>query len=1796
MAAPIDYARLREQTMGSGLDEEAVTVNTRALIDKVLARYSGEWTTLRELIQNAADASAKKVVIKFETLPSPTIPVPSTADPSAQLRHVLLSHTLSRLLVSNDGEAFGENDWSRLKRIAEGNPDETKIGAFGVGFYSVFADCENPFVGSGDQTMAFYWKGNSLFTRRGRLPQGTSTGETCFVLDYRNTTSPVPNLLSICRFLSTSLTFVGLEKIELWLDQWNLATLHKTMAPSANVDIPSDINPKTKAGLMKIVGVDYQNAQIHASWMNVIGWTRVADHAQSLQQAADAAPPTQSLRSFFSRLTGSTNATGAAAKTAARAEEAAQRAIAEDLAGTSEATVFLRISTVNLQTYCSKTLAAELERATKKPPPKHTKIAILTSSYHETSQTTVSGSGSSKAGDIFASVLPTKNGRIFIGFPTAQTSGLLAHISAPSVIPTVERENIDLNARWVRDWNVEMLRVAGIACRVAYNGEMLELKASLERQMTKSGTKKVTKQDLATILPAAVHTFKQYTYQESTPSPQVGQIVEEAFWTCNQKASVTIVSTRGVLPSNEVRIASEELSFVDGIPVVPDEIVDGNALFLNKLKDFGLLSDITTQDIKKELEARALDEAQLSELLKWAARKLANESLDVSAISTMFDGTVATVDQQENKTYPSPVLLLGAIDAFPNVTKIPIDLPVPPTTIPFRFIKGIPKNQLEAFGWTELQIVPWLRYLLEKDGSGLPSEQSFTTSVPFALQVLPVLSKGWDALSQPSKNTVSEMLSTRTVIPTKLGLRKPSQAYFSSVKLFDDLPTVQGLQGVKEKFLGAIGVRKTVELSVVFERLMAKSTNENGVAESKWSHVDLIKYLVSVREDIPVEDMSKLQKTPVCPVEKPGEVGKPNGGKLFRINELYEPNQSMRDLQLPLLHWPEPLRKSSPEHRFLILLGLRTYPEVIDMVAIMAKAATNGDAKMYDMALRYYITNFHTNGYRRFPMGSVSTPFLPIQGQPLTKLALPIECFANKRAAILGFNILREDLRDDAHLFGVEADPAIIVCADRLIRNPPKTKAEAKDMFGYFAGRLGEIGASGHLAEKLGESRIVPVLKRSPGDTVDKSDKVRLVTPRSCFLGDSNAYGDIFDFVDFGSEANSFLLKIGSKHEPSATELAGMLMREPGRLLNALGFEKYSSLLRRIADNIPALKADKTLWAGLQKSACLLAVKEISAPTNGKAAAADDEYNEYDEDASIKEYHLMTPADIIIVDDYTSFRLFRDKLTYAPQEEALEKFYVSLGAPYLSQVVEDDQRMGPLLPDQSGAKSLQRLLNERCRLFLHDHAPEAIRHDAKWLEKTLVIRMTSFLTLKKTLRHGYNLVHNEKRTAALHRETKRDATLYITQSPDMYEISRAIMTLLIKRPKQQDFLALEMIMESNLRRLKAKGYNVDRILRQKAAESRVAESERLKELEEQQKRAAEEERALQAQQGSLYPQLSQQNGLAQIPNRPIQTPDRTRAIPGAFETSPESVPTSAQEKRKTGFFSQFKETLGLNMVSDAQKHIKGLERNRDNYYKAQEQFIEDERKATEEAGGRPPPYTHQDATLPPPPPHPDHVEQVTPAPVLSQNLRSAAQASRAYDSTTLFDQPTTREIKETPTYCDTTPATNLRLWAESSAGVKVYLDDSIATVERDALVNAHKSAINVFAYLLLDISSIYDLRPQSLHIFYNTSGSSIAFNKGGAIFCNLRYFLQLHMPNWNDHRDDAKGKCAALVYWFVTVAHELAHNIEQTHNSAHGFYTESFIGEFWFEVSKKCGIWVQEAREAAASAAGQQQGQRSLMD
>ncbi|OAX80982.1 hypothetical protein ACJ72_04679 [Emergomyces africanus] len=337
----IDFNALKARTLGSGNDEEAVTVNTRALIDKVLARYSGEWTVLRELLQNAADACATKVTIKFETLPSTSVPAPTEPDPSAALKHVISHHTLKRLILTNNGTPFSPNDWARLKRIAEGNPDETKIGAFGVGFYSVFSDCEEPFVSSGSEAIAFYWKENALFTRRLKLGESDSNPNTSFVLDYRNTTSPVPALMPLCQFLASALTFVGLESVELWLDGWKLLHLGKKVAPSVSIGIPKDLETKTSEGLMKVSGVIREVAQMDATWMEAVSWKTPSNTSRF--DSSRHNDPTATLKSFFSRLTGSSSSNHSAK--ASNPVKVSHKEAKEDLLTTTTSSVFLHITT-----------------------------------------------------------------------------------------------------------------------------------------------------------------------------------------------------------------------------------------------------------------------------------------------------------------------------------------------------------------------------------------------------------------------------------------------------------------------------------------------------------------------------------------------------------------------------------------------------------------------------------------------------------------------------------------------------------------------------------------------------------------------------------------------------------------------------------------------------------------------------------------------------------------------------------------------------------------------------------------------------------------------------------------------------------------------------------------------------------------------------------------------------------------------------------------------------------------------------------------------------------------------------------------------------------------------------------------------------------------------------------------------------------------------------------------------------------------------------------------------------------
>jgi len=1534
---------------------------------------------------------------------------------------------------------------------------------------------------------------------------------------------------------------VGLESIDLFVDKWSIISLTKKSAPGAVASLPKDIKPKTKEGLMKIVGVVHQSTQIDAKWMNVIDWTP-QKNSQATEEEVEMVP---SLKSLFSRLrVGASSTNAAARKLAKEAEHMRQLQVADNVALTSHASVFLRISTVNIQTYASTAFAAELERATKKPPPKQTRIAILTSSHDETSASlsTQSGVTAHKATELFTSVLPNKHGRIFIGFPTAQTTGMLCHISAPSVIPTVERESIDLNARYVKTWNIEMLRVAGIACRIAYTGEMEELRSRIVASMKAAGRPVIGSADIESVTPHAVHVFKQYTATESTPSSNVGRLIEEAFWECSTKASMDILSTKGVLPSHQVRVVSEPLSFVENVPLVPSTITSGAEDFIRRLFERGMVSDMTVKDIQKELESRSLTEEQLVEFLKWCSAQLISQQLDTTTIQTLLGSAVATIGGKDG----GQVLVLSQINTFLMGAKIPAEMPLPDHTIPFRFTKGMTRQQLEQFAWEELQIVPWSRYLVEgADRKMLPPDQSILVSPMFAKQYFVVLSKQWDSLGTSSKASITELLSTRTVLPTKQGMRKPTDAYFPSVKLFDDLATVDLPGTVKEKVLNALGVRKTIELTVVFDRLMSQSPK----GEQKWSFADLVKYLVSVRDDIPKQDIERLKNTAICPVEE-GRGEHRKAGKLCKVSELFEPKDVFRSLGLPVLFWAGMWRPAGPEGRFLSLLGLRPYPEVPTLVGKMLEAAATSNQHLYNEAFKYFVDFHHTNGYIKFDLRRIAdAPILRVENTNFPMLYAPNNCYWNEKASTMDFAVLAADIRPHAMKFGVAQDPPIQACTTRLINTPPKYVREAMMVFGYLSGRLGEINAN--LAEAIGNSKIVPIFKRT-----SEKQTVRYVNPKMVFLGDPQAYGDILDFVDFGLEANSFLLKVGSKNEPSSVELARMVVDDPGRILGSLDTNRYLDLLRKLAENQTTLKTDKQLWRDMKASSFLLGYTE-EIDDAGKTSAKPHDHDEYDDDLSfVRSYSLRRPEGLVVVDAAYEYSMFREHLCCAPDDMALERFYSALGVPSLQSLIENDDRIGNMPRDQNPAQKFRTLIIERARVFLYDYSGD-LRRDVKWLEKNMSVVLVEHISRRISLL-GYKIRPVvEKRTAALNNDGKKDVSLFITPNPDYYEVSTQIAKILLSRPRHNDIIALESVMSSDLRRLRVKGYNVDRILARKEYENRIAKEQRDKQAAEERKRA-EEEHKRQEEERHL---AKHQNSGAPPPYEDAVTPTKGKpekasmdtpmpVMPGAFGSPEDDSPRETQIARQGGkkpansIFSSFQDSMqgwGQQLLGNRPHVNQGL---------PTAGGAHDDGLAYGESMGDPN----------------RHVNPVDSEKNVARNLNNAIQACRSHTSSSLFAQPQQNVVEEAKgSYCDNKPAQDITYASTSAGGIKVFLSSATFS-QKDRFLSTESAGLDIFSYILLDLGSIFNLPPSTLHIFYDALSSTIAFNQNGALFFNYFYFKSLHAATWETSRST---KVDALSYWWITMCHELAHNLVGEHSARHSFYTESFAQGYFGRVVQK---------------------------
>jgi hypothetical protein len=1229
---------------------------------------------------------------------------------------------------------------------------------------------------------------------------------------------------------------------------------------------------------------------------------------------------------------------------------------------------------------------------------------------------------------------------------------------------------------------------------------------------------RVDKEPIASVIPQAVYVSKQFTPQTTHPSTALGERMVEAFFNCSKERTIAVLSTTGVGSSQRVRMPAETLSFLRDVPMVPQELATQAVEFFLSLHQRGFISELTMTDIYNGLEARALSEEELLEFLKWCGEKLESSELDPPSVRKLFAVTVAHIGVTAEGS-SGKVMALGSIRTYLNASRINPALPVPPDTVPFSFSKAIPIKQLQLFGWVELAMVPWLQFLTTG-----PQLQDLASSEDLAMQVLGSVSKTWDQLDNSSKQKAVQILTPHAIMPTKMGMRRPQDSYFPGVKLFEDLPNVKPFQGSKDKFLQALGVRKTVDLAVVFDRMKEQSSDQKS-AKSSWRHGDLIRYFASVLEAIPQKDLERLRQTPFLP----GQGALDDKGQLYKAQDLYAPNEAILELGLTQVKLPFDFRATSKEATFLFLLGLKRYPNTSTIVGILHRAGQSKDSELWALAMKYFLQNYSTNNYASELQSFAATvlPILPTEQSNFPNLVAPSQCFANEKAACLGFPILRKDLRLHTEKFGVRQDPDISTCARRLLDSPPKSRTDAEQQFSYLAARSSELQQYKTIIQQLSSSNIVPVFRKFYLEPHNQGfeDRTRQQNgkfeyrishhdpPEAVFVGTDQDYAGIIDYVQFSPEATAFLLKVGAKHEPTSHDLASLLCQQPSRFLSTIGQDRYLELLRKLSDHATILFKDNALVKRMSASRCLVGFREIKEDTNKAAEADEDTFDDLDDMSVQRELSLYRPNEVVIIDDVQAMTMFRHHIVAAPQEEQLEEFYAKLGTKKISELIKEDRRIGPVTRDQSAAQRLRKDILQRARLFLHEHERDAsrksIRHDAKWLSNNLAVRCVSDISIRRTLTYrDTNASLTMTKSASIVKSPSAGYILNVTPTFDHYDVARELVPILIRRAKQNDVIALERILTESLRRLQAKGINVERILRQREYEARIAKQQEY----EQREQEAQAEKA-------------QAEKTVAPPTAEPGTPEKAHNMPGAFGTPEKNTERNielAEDNRDHGVLGNW-----------AKKFFKNNNAGNNPFGGGNTANIPPARGSTDG------PQINRDI-------------QVTKSNIANA-IKQCGPTNRNEINTPHHQDPT--ELDKGG-YCSGEQWENLhKAFTVDHRGRKV---DIYYGKHQTETVTEVMPGLSSFMPLIFALTAIFGVNPAAVSIFLDDRSNTVAFNLDGSLFFNLAWFNAVDSKSFNT----VEGKVRACDSWFLTYCHELAHNLVKDHNARHNWYNQQIAIEY----------------------------------
>lgn len=1718
-----------------------------------------------------------------------------------------LKSTLKSWVFRNNGKPFNGDDWNRLRRIAEGNPDPDRIGAFGVGFYSLFSIAEEPMVSSGTELMGFFWKDDSLFTRRATSPSKdlspSGVSWTTFHMALREQAPFPDSLLELCRFLATSLTFTAnVKNLSLFFDDQPLCRLKKTLETPKNMPLLSHLNATTPKKMMRVQSMESTAMRLDVEAMKVV-----------LDLAEKSKPSVVNLASAFTKQGGGglasmlqsafgrkekdlkSNAPLASSSTIDKTTSIDSTAKTANALTTISSTVHVRIATATANVSVDRAFEREIERSTKKPPPKVTRLQVIAQNKEEYDASSSSSSG--EVAEIFKGIMPVldRQGHVFIGFKTSQTTSFAGHLAA-RFIPTVERESIDFIDRYCAQWNNELLALGGYVTRAVYEAELSEIgKVWTE----KVGSSRPREDDAVAknLLDRGLHLLRFFTFRTSTPSPRVYTALETSFFASARQNTLSLASTRGVKHSALVRFPNAILAeFVKDLAVIPPSHVEQASEFIIQVRSRGLVQEITMEDVFSELAGRALSVEESIACLRWWITVANHPNYDASLRRRLLDN--ALLEQPGIDGSASSIQQMATVKTFLNPQRVPTDVPQLPSCLCYDVSKSFTNADMNrVFGWTELTVPSWVEYIVSlSQDKDTPIDVNMQLSAPFAEKVLGIIARAWGSLPVQQHEEISATLKEIVCIPTRKGMQKPSESYFANVSLFEDLPilslTTLQVKGNVEKVLIALGVRRHVELQMIFDRL---------VAAGDWDATQLVTYLAANKDSLSSLEKDRLIKTAMFP--KAGEVGPPGkDGKpkiiRYRASQLYEPTDALRALELPLLDWPNKVWKvGSEEAKFAYELGLKRHPPIDELLRLASMETSNIVVREKAFA---YLLEKHASVYKNHYSLKTASPFafIPCTVGSTKVLKKPGEVFTNPQADIMDFPVVSKDLSlADVSKLALRTNPSSAQIMAKLVNEPTKDLDLARKRF-EFLSSVSEFTMSDYATLK--SARFIPYKKK---------EETLLARPSESYFGDkatNNALKDVlnevFIFIDFGERATVFLRNCGVSKEPSIEEVASQLVKAPSQFYSIAGVDNYLGILRQIATNWQRMSPG--LRGEMKRSTFILASKRIAAASlksGKKLVEIDDDDDEDDDDEQGMLVHdLKKPGEVVIVDDATSHMLFATELFVAPHEDLIEGLAEGLGAPRLSRLVEERYvAAGQIITDSSLCEEIKAIILERTPLFIFEKkqtAKNEIQRDGDWLKNNLqVVEVDGRgLRLTRQLRFGTLNVSNEQKSSAMANLNKGKLVLYMASNleTDWFEVAMALSKHLLTRQRLQEVLLYMTLLSTSLRNLKRRGFHVDKILSQRKADRELAE----RQIRETRARAALEEaqrpNESQIQQWTkdilaVFPDADPKHvemllresksgdHVVNATNAMLEKPyprappkksfnDEKQALRKKDDENSLTEQSSSANNSNGGFFNTWKNKLKGNEGSEGSKIPGGWQQPpmippaaAAAAAAARAAINTNQGQIAESIAGSTPSGSMGESTARNP------NAGVTPSSNIRKKVLSAIQASQGKPETNSIQSQTQQTmVKEAQsTYCDTTGvAMNLRL-AGKVSDMNVFVSP-----ELDASTTISNNLTSMESFIddiIRPIIHVFNLDPKSVNVFVDVSGPSIAFNRGGTIFLNFRYHLI-----WFDEEIRQGNLVNALVSTYHSIAHELAHNLVHAHDSEHEFWFSSICEQFFVPFSQ----------------------------